>query len=79
VASTAISVAEAFRYTRAMPRYTVTGPDSMDYNSMLAGSPLDALYCLHADALGPDAVRGVEGELMSRIRPNRRCAWSDGR
>jgi hypothetical protein len=55
--------ARDFGYTPAMPRYSVTGPDDMLYDWLVADSPLEALHKLHAEAL-PGAVRMVDGELV---------------
>jgi hypothetical protein len=47
-----------------MPRYSVTGPDGMLYDWLVADSPLEALYQLHGEALGPKAVAIVDGALV---------------
>jgi hypothetical protein len=47
-----------------LPRYTVTGPDQIEYPWINADSPLDALYRLHAEALGKAAVAIVDGQLV---------------
>jgi hypothetical protein len=53
-----------------MPRFTVTGPDDVDYGWLVADSPIEALHRLHAEALGPGAVCLVDGEVGS-ADPNR--------
>jgi hypothetical protein len=61
-----IAPAMRFGYTRAMPRFTVTGPepDRIDFGPVLADTPLEALHLLHAEALGKEAVQIVDGQLV---------------
>jgi hypothetical protein len=47
-----------------MPRYAITGPDRMQYDWLTGDSPLEALHKLHAEDLGCDAIRLVDGRLV---------------
>jgi hypothetical protein len=50
-----------------MPRFSVTGPlgpEAIDYGWLTADSPLEALHKLHAEPLGYNAIRLVDGHLV---------------
>jgi hypothetical protein len=50
-----------------MPRFAITGllgPEAIDYDWLAADSPLRRCIGLHAEALGFDAVRLVDGHLV---------------
>jgi hypothetical protein len=69
-----------------MPRYAITGPigpEQLDYPDIIAATPREALYRLHLEALGKDAVR-IEGDRLIFADPAngelcsglwRSCRW----
>jgi hypothetical protein len=68
--------------TRLMRRFAITGPrgrEQLDYDWLTGDGPLHALHQLHAEALGNEAVRLVDGGLVFRDPADQEKCSGSGR